>query len=128
MDRRGYGIRTLAGPISETFTKRLNKELPIQNITDTSGYFQAYVTNALMLPSPKPKESTFKEAREAFLLLFLVQLSDHFFHLPWLLFLLCLLSLTSSVFFPIQNLQETDLVKPVKILNLNFKIKMGQKR
>lgn len=25
--RRGYGIRTLAGPISETFTKRLNKEL-----------------------------------------------------------------------------------------------------
>ena len=55
MEIRGDGIRTLARPINETFTKRLNKELPIQNIMDTSGYFQAYVTNALMLPSPKGK-------------------------------------------------------------------------
>jgi hypothetical protein len=27
MDRRGYRIRTLVGPISETSTRRLNKEL-----------------------------------------------------------------------------------------------------
>lgn len=63
MDRRGYEIRTLAGPISETFYKKTTK----QEI-DWIGHerFQAYVINTLMLPSLKHFQRSTKDEREEF--------------------------------------------------------------